>query len=415
MFSRSWSFSARNGSETKQRDVNSLQLLMPSHAVIHLFLVSLGAILPLIRSEFGLSYTQIGILAFSLSALSTVGSVPMGFISDRMNQLRLISYMFFVMAALAPLLLLTRNVVLLFLLLGLLRLCMAIFHPAAQTHLSRRYSTKRGAVFGLFEVGGSLGMIIAPSLAVGIAYVWGWESVYAAYALPSLLLAFGILRVTQGRAYLSDNSKSKSAVRFREGLKTILSSRRLRLIFGTQGAYACIFAVTLSYFCIFLVDLHEFTVLRASYLLTLLLCGGVLGRFVGGRTSDRWGRNRIMGLSFALLVPFLLLFSFVQGWPVLAVLSFFFGLILHMILPVITASIGDHATGEVGLTYGMQSLVGSGCGSMCSLLAGILADVFGITVIFLFLTGACFVGLACTYLLAIENRTNSILRSGPFE
>ncbi len=388
---------------------------MPSHAVIHLFFVSLGVLLPLIRSELGLSYTQIGILAFSLSALSAVASVPMGFIADRTNQLRIISYMFFVIAALAPLLLLARSVALLFLLLGLLRLCMAIFHPAAQTHLSRRYPTKRGAVFGLYEVGGSLGMIIAPSLAVGIAYVWGWESVYAAYALPSLLLAFGILRVTQGRAYLSSNSNSKSAVRFREGLRTILGSRRLKLIYGTQGAYACVFAVTLSYFSIFLVDLHEFTVLHASYLLTLLLCGGVLGRFVGGRTSDRWGRNRVIGLSFTVLVPFLFLFSFLQGWPVLAVLSFFFGLILHMILPVITAAIGDYATKEIGLTYGMQFLVGAGCGSVCSLFAGILADVFGVAVIFLFLIGACFVGLACTYLLASENRGNSIPRNGPLE
>ena len=115
-----------------------------------------------------------------------------------------------------------------------------------------------------------------------------------------------------------------------------------------------------------------------------------------------------MGLSFALLVSFLLLFSFVQGWPVLGVLSFFFGLVLHMILPVITASIGDYATGEIGLTYGMQALVGFGCGFMCTLVAGILADVFGVAVIFRFLTGACLVGLTCTYLLSLENRRNSI-------
>jgi len=398
--------SARNGRGMKKKDVNSLGLLMPSHAVIHLFFTSLGVLLPLIRSQFGLSYTQIGLLAFSLSALSAVGSVPMGFIADRTNQLRVISYMFFVIAALAPLLLLATNVVLLFLLLGLLRLSMALFHPAAQTHLSHRYPTKRGAVFGLYEVGGSLGMIIAPLLAVSIASAWSWESVYAAYALPSLLLAFGIVRVTQGRAALSHNSNSRSVVRFREGFRTILGSRRLRLIYGTQGAYACIFAVTLSYFSIFLVDLHEFTVLHASYLLTLLLCGGVLGRFIGGRASDRWGRNRVIGLGFVVLVPFLFLFSFLQGWPVLAVLSFFFGLTLHAILPVITASIGDYATAEMGLTYGIQFLVGAGCGSVCSLLAGILADAFGVAVIFLFLTAACVIGLACAYLLALENRKN---------
>ncbi len=169
----------RSGKETKKRTISSLVLLMISHGFIHLYFVGFVAVLPLIRLEFNLSYAQIGILVFTLSMLTAAGSIPMGFISDRMSRLRLISYMFFLIAIIAPLLLLARDMVFLFLLLGLLRLCMATFHPAAQAHLSHRYPRKRGEVFGLYEVGGSLGMVIAPSLAVGMASIWGWKSVYA--------------------------------------------------------------------------------------------------------------------------------------------------------------------------------------------------------------------------------------------
>jgi len=397
----------------KKKSVHILGLLMVSHGFTHLILNSLGALLPLVRLEFTLTYTQIGILMFTLSMLTSVGSLAMGFISDRMNRLWLISQMFFIVAILSPFFLLARNGVLLFSFLGIICLCIAVFHPAAQAHLSHSYLHKRGEIFGFYEVGGSLGMVIAPSFALGIASIWGWKSVYATYALPALLLAFGVGRTTEGGVYLYNNKNSKPAVRFLDGLKTILSSRRLRLVYVIQGAIACIFSIILSYFTIFMVDMHGFKILHAGYLLTFLLCGGVLGKFVGGKTSDIWGRNRVMGVSFALLIPLYFLFSFVGGLPALIILSFFLGLVSHMIFPVIIASIGDYAMEGIGLTYGLQSLVGFGFGAISSLVVGVLADLFDIIIIFRFLTGASLLGLTCVFLLALENRRNSVQRSEP--
>ena len=72
----------------------NLSLIMGSHGFVHIFFISLAAILPLIRLEFGLSYTQIGAFTFALGVIVAVASIPMGFISDRVNKLRLISSMF---------------------------------------------------------------------------------------------------------------------------------------------------------------------------------------------------------------------------------------------------------------------------------------------------------------------------------
>ena len=388
--------------------IRSLGLLTVSHTVLHLLHVSLGAVLPLIKTELSFSYSQVGLLIFTLSILMAGASIPMGFISDQMNRRRLLSYMFLLIAILAPLLLVARSVVLVFVLFGFLWFCMAAFHPVSQAHLSHHYPSKRGAVFGFYETGGNLGMVIAPVLAVTVASLWGWRSVYLIYALPALLLALGLHRTSGGKIYGFGNSEKGLAFRFWSGLKANLHSRKLRLIHATQGAYACLVGVPMYYLPLFAVDRYQWTVSEAGYLLTLFLFGGLLGKFLGGRSSDRWGRERVIGWSFITVVPLFILLSLIQGWLVLIILCFSIGLISHMILPVLYAAIGDYTTEDLGLTYGIQSLVGFGSSAGCSLGAGILADLFGLGIIFQLIATISILGVVFSFLLAAENRRGPV-------
>ncbi len=170
-----------------------------------------------------------------------------------------------------------------------------------------------------------------------------------------------------------------------------------------HGLYAIIFATAALYLPIFMVDVHGFSVAQAAYMLTFFLLGGALGRILGGKSSDRWARNRVMGLSFLLLVPFLIMLSLATGGVILIFLSFAAGLTSHMILPVVTAFIGDNAQGEMGLTYGMQSLVGFGFGAISRLIAGVLADLWGIAIIFWMLAGISLLGVVCSFFLLERN------------
>ena len=67
----------------REETTGRLSLIMLSHGLVHVFLISLAAVLPLIRLEFRLSYTQIGIFTFVLSIITAAASISMGFISDR--------------------------------------------------------------------------------------------------------------------------------------------------------------------------------------------------------------------------------------------------------------------------------------------------------------------------------------------
>jgi len=387
----------------REETTGRLSLIMLSHGLVHVFLTSLAVVLLLIRLEFRLSYTQIGLFTFALSIITAAASVPMGFMSERVNRLRLISSMFFLMAIPASFLVVVRSLALVLLLFSFLWLCLSAFHPTAQAYLSSRYPDRRGEIFGLYEVGASSGMIMAPLIAAWLVSIWGWKSVYGIYALPAIFAALGIYKIAGEETFPRQKEKSRLGAEFLGGLKRILTHRRLKFIYMAHGLYAIIFATAALYLPIFMVDVHGFGVPQAAYMLTFFLLGGALGRVLGGKSSDRWARNRVMGLAFLLLVPFLILLSLATGGVILIVLSFGAGLTSHMILPVVTAFIGDNAQGEMGLTYGMQSLVGFGFGAISRLLAGVLADLWGISVIFWMLAGVSLVGVVCSFFLLERN------------
>ncbi|TET45186.1 MFS transporter [Candidatus Aerophobetes bacterium] len=387
----------------REETTGRLSLIMLSHGLVHVFLISLAAVLPLIRLEFRLSYTQIGIFTFVLSIITAAASIPMGFISDRVNKLKLISSMFFLMAILTSFLVVVRNLALVLLLFGFLWLCLSAFHPTAQAYLSSHYPGRRGQIFGLYEVGASSGMIMAPVIAAWLASIWGWKSVYGIYALPAIFVALGIYKIAGEETFSRQNKELRLRTEFLRGLKRILTHRRLKFIYMAHGLYAIIFATAALYLPIFMVDVHGFSVAQAAYMLTFFLLGGALGRILGGKSSDRWARNRVMGLSFLLLVPFLIMLSLATGGVILIFLSFAAGLTSHMILPVVTAFIGDNAQGEMGLTYGMQSLVGFGFGAISRLIAGVLADLWGIAIIFWMLAGISLLGVVCSFFLLEKN------------
>ncbi|TET62203.1 MFS transporter [Candidatus Aerophobetes bacterium] len=387
----------------RENSSGNLTLIMASHGFVHILFISLAAILPLIRLEFGLSYTQIGVFTFALSVIAAVASIPMGFISDRVNKLRLISSMFFLVAIVASFFVVVRSLTFVLLLLSFLWLCLSIFHPSSMAYLSSRYPSKRGEIFGLYELGASFGMIVAPVIAVWIASIWGWKSVYGVYVLPAIFVALGIYRIAGREVPSRQNGHSSLGEEFLHGLKEILTHRRLKFIYLVHGLSAVIFGSVSLYLPIFMVDVHGLDVLQAGYVLTLFFLGGALGKMLGGKSSDRWARNRVMGLSFLLLIPFLILLSLTRGTLILVVLSFAAGLTSHMIMPAVTALIGDNAQNEIGLSYGIHSLVGFGFAATSRLVAGILADLWGISAIFWLLAGVSFLGVVCSFLLLERN------------
>jgi len=148
----------------------------------------IGALLPLIRDDFQVSYSQIGLLiaVFSLSRLLV--NLPIGYLADRLSQIALflvgIGLMMVgsIFCAFSPTfyqLLVSR---------GLVGIGGGITNLAALTILTRNTrATHQGRVNSLFEFSAIAGTAISPTVAGWLAMAFHWRAAFILAAFTSVL------------------------------------------------------------------------------------------------------------------------------------------------------------------------------------------------------------------------------------
>jgi len=193
------------------KDNNKLRfgLITFSHVLIHVFPASFAPLLPLIRVEFDLSYTAVGILTFTLGLCCALSGILAGIVSDKIDRIKLILSMFLLTGIFSSAVILMSTLTGTLLLLILLFLSIGIFHPSVYSYLSDKYSKNTGKVFGIFEAGGSVGILIAPLVAGVVGSYLGWRYVYTLWAFPAFATAFLFYRLSL-KNKLSDGGRNKS-------------------------------------------------------------------------------------------------------------------------------------------------------------------------------------------------------------
>ncbi|MFN8895403.1 MAG: MFS transporter, partial [Betaproteobacteria bacterium] len=158
-----------------------------AHATSHFFHLLLPPLFPVFIREFGLSYSELGLLVSVFFVISGVGQALSGFLVDRVGArpVLLAALGFFVAAALAAAS--AQGYGGLVLAAVLAGVGNAPFHPADFTILNRRVSPARlGHAFSAHGISGNLGWAVAPVLLIGVAELSGlWWSAYLAAELWS--------------------------------------------------------------------------------------------------------------------------------------------------------------------------------------------------------------------------------------
>lgn len=370
----------------KQKIYKTVMLFTFSHIIVHLFTGTLAPLLPLIRTEFALSYTLIGIITFGNRIVLASISIPAGMVSDKVNRISLTSLMFAIMATCAGALFLSQRLAMVVLFLILLTASISPFHPCAQSYLSEKYSQRRGKVFGIFEVGGSTGLMIAPLVAALLGPKLGWRYVYGSWGVFAAIMAVIVYFTSK----VTDKKPFKTLISNFSSLKTkniqfLGTHKKLKFIYLTQGFFAFVSRGTVLFLPIFLVDIHNFSVRMAGYVLTLFLIAGAIGKILGGRCSDRWGGGKTIGLCFLILTCLFLIVPFSRGKWLIITLTII-GALLYMILPPLFALTGEVKKKDLGFAYGTQFLVAMVFAASSQLLCGVISDMLGVEKIFFLFT-----------------------------
>jgi MFS family permease len=172
-------------------------LIGVAHCVSHYYLLVLAPLLPVIRAEFDVSYTQIGLALTALNLVSAVLQTPTGILVDRVSARGvLIGGLILGAAALAGAATLSSywGFLAMFALLGVAN---TAYHPADYALLSRHVPASRmGQAYSIHTFAGMVGSAAAPPGLLLLANAYGWRTAYlvsAAFgaAVALLLIVFG--------------------------------------------------------------------------------------------------------------------------------------------------------------------------------------------------------------------------------
>src|SRR5215475_1727746 len=188
-----------------RRSFVDVWLISIGHAFTHWYPATFYLLLPLIGSELGLSYAQIGSILTCQYAAGAISNVPGGIFVDTVGRKGLLmalslfwvgfpylvmgfSHVYWMMLACATLLGIGNN----------------LWHPTAIPWLASRFPERKGLVMSFHSMGGNVGDALAPLVVGALLAVLSWRSVVLVNVLPGIAMAALIL-VYIGRLQSRDN------------------------------------------------------------------------------------------------------------------------------------------------------------------------------------------------------------------
>ncbi len=321
---------ADGGAQTRpSADMRLIALVSFAHGVSHFFHLLLPSLFPWLMPEFGLDFTQVGLLMALFSACSGVGQVLAGFLVDRVGSHRVLlaGIACFVFASVV--LSLAGSHAALLIAAALAGLGNSVFHPADFNILNHRVSVARlGRAFSFHGLAGNIGWAVAPVLLTTLATAFGWRE--AALGAAGLAAIAWVL-VARARDLDADSAPIPDAG---------VSGQQAVAAFGFLHIgviWLCFLFFVLTTAAMAALQqfgtplLHEMYALRlpaAAAALTAFLSGGAVGIIAGGVLVTR-GASQERQIAIALAVATALALVLATGamprWsvvPLLVVMGF---------------------------------------------------------------------------------------------
>jgi FSR family fosmidomycin resistance protein-like MFS transporter len=141
-----------------RQDYPTLSLVALAHGTSHFFHLILPPLFPWLMVEFGLNFTQAGVLMTTFFVVSGLGQAVAGFAVDRFGASKVLFFGLTTLSVSALVIGSALNYPMLILGAGLAGLGNSIFHPADYTILNRRVSAPRlGHAFSAHALAGNAG------------------------------------------------------------------------------------------------------------------------------------------------------------------------------------------------------------------------------------------------------------------
>lgn len=354
-------------------------LLAFGHLVVDMGQGAVPVLLPLLKDAFHLSYAAVTLVTLVTNVSSSVIQPLFGVISDRINTRWLLPVGCLVTTAGLAATAFAPSFAIVLLAIFASGLGIAAYHPEGSRATFFATRAGRASSMAVFAIGGNLGFALGPLVTTMLVGAWGHAGV-TGLLLPGLASALLIWSLTPA---INRATAEREAVPRRDVRKpaTLPEQRTawgaLALLTGVVTARSFIHAGMIAFIPLYFVSHLGGSPLYASHLLTLFLLAGAAGTLTGGPLADRWGRRRLLILSFGAAIPFLALFPYAGGiWRAVTVFGAGFAIIATFSVTVVFAQ--ELAPNNVGLASGIMMGFAVGMGGVGVVILGAIADRWGV-------------------------------------
>jgi MFS family permease len=349
-----------------------------AHFGHHLLAALLTPLLPFIRDDFALDYTQVGWLVSAFLVSYGIGQLPAGWLADRIGS-RTVITIGIVGVGLSGLLVgLSPTYIVLVVFLVLLGATGGGYHPASAPLISAAVEPKnRGRALGIHQIGGSASFFLTPLIAVGLATALGWRGSFIAASIPTII--FGVVfYVLLGRRGHAGKAKQEIPSGHVESAPTPGGLRRLVAFLVLGIVVLALIISVVSFIPLFIVDHFEVGEEVGAAMLSLVFSGGLWAGLLGGYLSDRLGRVPVLVVTCLLAGPIIYLLNLAPfGWSISAVLILV-GVVMHIPMPVSEAYLISHTSERNRSTVlGIYFFGSRGGPGVITPVIGYLIDHFG--------------------------------------
>lgn len=351
-----------------------------AHLINDLIQAVLPSIYPMLKANYGLSFTQVGLITLTFQLTASLLQPWIGYHTDRHPKpwllpagmvCTLIGILMLAFVGSFPAILLAA---------GLVGVGSSTFHPETSRVARLASGGRYGLAQSTFQVGGNTGSALGPLLAAAIIIPYGqghiaWFGLFAVFAI---LVLYGLSRWYRHHLNL---------FKLKQGGKATHGLSKGRVTFALVVLAVLVFSKywymtsLTSYFTFYLIEKFQLSVSSSQMYLFLFLGAVAVGTFAGGPIGDKIGRKKVIWFSILGAAPFTLALPYVDlFWT--AVLSVVIGFILASAFSAIVVFAQELVPGNVGMIAGIFFGLMFGFSGIGAALLGLLADTHGIEYVY---------------------------------
>jgi MFS transporter, FSR family, fosmidomycin resistance protein len=170
-----------------------------AHFVSHYYIIALAPLMPFVRHEYQVTYTEIGLAFAAFNIVTAVFQTPAGFLVDRLGARVLLILGLAIGASSFVLVGLINSFWVMVTLFAIAGVGNTVYHPADYALLSQHVPSDRiGQAFSVHTFAGMLGSAVAPASLLMMQSVWGWRGAFVGAGILGFAVAFFLLLLRDG-------------------------------------------------------------------------------------------------------------------------------------------------------------------------------------------------------------------------